>query len=207
MARRQAIMWAMVSHACVLAAFVLAWPDGLLLAERSQFYDQVRLLQLAVLAIGLPWAAARCMATERGDQLVLLCASLSLPPSSVVMARTLAVSVALVLVSLAGLPITLVAGQMSGVSASRVVGDLAALVGLAHLTAAITLAWMLITSRRLLAWQRATASIVLVVIALRIVAPDQLRFGAATALAGIVASWWLVQWSTHALRYISERRA
>ena len=204
-ARRPALAMVTVTYVALLAGFVLAWEDGVPMPGGSNLYEQARLVQWGLLAVCLPWAAARCPALDRGDDLVLASALTALRPSSLLAAKTIALFAVLTLVAVAGLPVVIVAQQIAAVSTPQVLRDLVCLLGLPLLVSAVTLSWMVVVSGRLGAWLGASGSVGLVIVLLWRWRPVGLDVGLASALVGLTLAVWLASWSDRSLRYLADR--
>lgn len=148
-------------HAAMLAAFVVLWGGGVPLLPGENLYEQQRLVQAVALAGLLPWAAARCGAGYRGDDLVLLSALTAARPSRVVMVQAAALFILLAAVVAAGLPLMLLARQIAAVPMQTALADLLPALGLAAIAGGSSLAWTLRRSDPLAAWLGATASTIL----------------------------------------------
>jgi len=204
-ARRPALAMVTVTYVALLAGFVLAWEDGVPMPGGSNLYEQARLVQWGLLAVCLPWAAARCPALDRGDDLVLASALTALRPSSLLLAKAIALFAVLTLVAVAGLPVVIVAQQIAAVSTPQVLRDLVYLLGLPLLVSAVTLSWMVVVSGRLGAWLGASGSVGLVIVLLWRWRPVGLDVGLASALVGLTLAVWLASWSDRSLRYLADR--
>ena len=203
-ARKPALAMVMVTYVALLAGFVFAWEDGVPMPGGSNLYEQARLVQWGLLAVCLPWAAARCPAPDRGDALVMASALTALRPSSILAAKAIALFGALALVAVAGLPVVIVAQQIAKVPAPQVLRDLVSLLGLPLLVSALTLSWVVVVSGRLGAWLGASGSVGLVLLLLWRWRPVGLDVGLASALVGVTLAAWLASWSDRSLRYLSD---
>jgi hypothetical protein len=104
-----------------------------------------------VLLTILPWAA-RCVAAERGDDLVMLSMVTAIPPSRVVFARAVAVTIALILVTTSGLPALILAGRISAIRMLKVTEYEFALLSLACVSSATALIWRHVCHSRVIGW-------------------------------------------------------
>jgi len=199
-ARRPAVVSMAVLYSGVLALLLSAF-DGhrVPMLPGATIYAQLYLLQCALLVVIMPWAAARGVATERGDELVRLAATLALPPSRLVFARLLAASIGPALVVAGALPVALVAQQMSAVSAMRALADQFTLLTFALPAAVVAVWWMQISRDRLSGWLGASASAILLVATVHTLFPvavtAALVSGACAIAAGAVLVgradvWW-----------------
>jgi hypothetical protein len=173
----------------------------------ATIYAQLYLVQCVLLMAMMPWAAARAVATERADDLVRLSAILALPPSRIVVARLFAAAIAPALVVAGGLPVALIAQQMSAVPAARALIDQFTLLTYALPAAVLTAWWMQIASDRLLGWLGATASAIVLVAMVRSVFPmaatAAIVCGASAIAGGVVLASRADVWS----RYMQDETA
>ena len=169
--RTAAFAAALATHAALLAAFIVLWGGGVPTLPGANLYEQQRLVQTALLACLLPWAAARCGPGHRGDDMVLLSALAAARPSRIVRAQFAALFALLAAVGVSGLPLMLLAAQMAAVPLQTVLVDLLPVLGIAALAAAAAVVWTSGQADSLAAWLGATASSVLIVAALAIVVP------------------------------------
>ena len=204
--RRPAFIVALLVHATVLAAFVVAWGDGrgVPLFLDGEFYAQARTIQGALLAGLLPWSAARLAATERGDAAAWLCAIAAVRPASFTAARAGAVFGALWVIVAAGLPVVLFARQMSGTPLTRVVRDETVMIALAIVAVATALALQRTVAGRLLGWLGAAAVTLLIAGAAYAAAVPVIYKGAAMAASGAALLCWLVLRADTTLRYLQD---
>lgn len=158
-------------HTALLAAFVVLWGGGVPALPGANVYEQQRLVQAALLACLLPWAAVRFGPRGRGDDVVLLSAITGARPSRIVLSQFAALFVLLAAVVVSGLPVMLVARQMAAVPLQTAMADLVPPLGLAALASAAALAWTLGVSDRLAAWLGAAASSVVIVVTLSALFP------------------------------------
>jgi hypothetical protein len=209
MARRTAFAVATTVHAGLLALFILAWGDGRgvpLLPELS-FYEQTRLLQAGLLALLLPWAAARCAAPERGNDLVLLSALTGLAPSRLVAARACAGLAGLVLIVATGLPIAVIAQRMSDVEMPRLIRDEAVMIALALMAWACVLWAQHLSASALRGWLSATILVIALTAATARAAPSAVLAAGIFALVGGAAVLVLIARADVSLRYLAEQDA
>jgi len=115
------VLVAALLNAAVLTGFVLLWGDGAGVPNLAgqDFHEQGQLVELGLLTLILPWAAVRCMAPERGADLVLLSAMTALRPSVVMTARLVGLTGGLLMIVAAGVPATLVMLRMAALDASH----------------------------------------------------------------------------------------
>src|ERR1044072_8501480 len=115
-ARGPALVAMGIVCAALLAFFPAAWGvRGMPTLDGTSPYDQLFRLEWILVLLLLPWTAARIVANERADDLVMLSAITAIPPSRVLLARLLSITAALMLVVAAALPAAVAAQQMSGV--------------------------------------------------------------------------------------------
>jgi hypothetical protein len=205
--RSRALPSAMLTHVGVLLLFIAAWGgSGIPLYIDGTFYDEARLLQIGVLALLLPWTAARCAATDRGDELVLLAATTVTRPSLVLAARAIALTLSLAGVILSGLPAMIVAQRMAAASAARLVTDEVFGMGLAVLATASAIGWQYACRSRLLVWGGATLTTLAVVWLAGAAAPSPAGSGLLAAGAGVIATTLLALGADGTRRHLAEAR-
>ena len=203
--RRGALSAAMCVHVALLTGYLLAWGNGngVPVAGALTVYDQTLMVEVILLTILLPWIAARCVAAERGDDLVLLSMVTAIPPSRVVIARALAITSALVLVVAGGLPTLIVAGRISAVRLSLIAEYELALFSVAFVSSATALTWRHVCRSRVIGWFAAALSTAAVVSAAR-VAPS-LVIAPVVTVAALCAMGLLALRADVSLRYLAER--
>jgi hypothetical protein len=153
------IATAVWAHAAWLSMFVAIWGRGPGIPLLSgTIYEQTLTVQWMLLAFLLPWAAARAIAIERGDALVWTSALLAVPPSRILRARVAALSIALILVVAAGLPIVVIAQRMSDVSSARVALDQTVVVACGVAVATLVTALQQAIANRAAMWVVATVT-------------------------------------------------
>jgi hypothetical protein len=186
---------------------VLVWWPGVSVLAPVNLYEQTRLLQWAVLAVALPWAAVRSAPPDHGDDFVLMTAFVGVPPASAVAGKILATFVVLVVVILTGLPAILIAQQAAAVSLATVARDLVPLAGLALLVAASSTASILIVRDSLRGWLATTSITAVVLLAAAASASGTAAIGALCALVGAIGSASVCSWSNGSLRYLGHGAA
>jgi hypothetical protein len=207
-ARRPALVTMAIVCAALLALFPAAWGvRGMPTLDGTSLYDQLFRLEWILVLLLLPWTAARIVANERADDLVMLSAITAMPPSRVLLARLLSTTAALMLVVGAALPTAVAAQQMSAVPLSRTIVDQLALILFALPASVVTVWWMQTSDNRLPGWLGSAATTVLLVLLARraVGTMDQasllLAVGSLPAAAILLSRadvWW---------RYLSERAA
>ncbi len=203
--RRGALSAAICVHVTLLAGYLLAWGDasGIPVASALNVYGQTLMVEVVLLAILLPWTAARCVASERGDDLVLISVVTAIPPSRIVLARALAVTTGLVMVVASGLPTLILAARISAVRMSLVAEYEFALLSLAFVSSAAALTWRHVCHGRVIGWFAAALSTAAVVSAARM-APSLVIAPVVTA-ASLCAIGLLALRADVSLRYLEER--
>ncbi len=153
------IATAVWAHAAWLSLFLAIWGRGPGIPLLSgTIYEQTLTVQWLLLAFLLPWAAARAIANERGDAMVWISALVAAPPSRILWARVAALSIALILVIAAGLPIVVIAQRMSDVSSVRLALDEAVLVAGGVAVATLVTALQQAIASRVAMWVLATVT-------------------------------------------------
>lgn len=144
-ARQRAFGVALLAHTGMMTAFVLAWSaDATPLALPGHgFYGSVRLVQLAVLGLLLPWTVARVVGMR---------------PPRLMASRALAAGFALALVASAAFPVMLLADRIDGAGVAHTLrGEIPPQVLSASAVVAV-LVWRRICADRLIGWVAATIS-------------------------------------------------
>jgi len=197
---------AVVAHTVLLTLFLVVWGEagGLPLTPSVAFYDQFRGLELMSLALVLPWAVARCVARERGDDIVILAAVAGIPVSRFIGAKLLAGCGVAALVVLSALPPAVIVQQISALPWRRVAADTAALVVFGMAAAAITRACVQASGSAVSGWLAA----VLVMLSIIVIIPRDLPAARQAVMYGMVAMLAIVPLmrSTMSVSYLSERR-
>lgn len=179
----------LAAHAGLLAGFLVLWEGGVPMLPGANIYAQMRLVQAILLTTLLPWTAARCASDDRGNELTMLSLITACGSSRLVLAQFAGLFILLAAVVFSGLPLLLVAGQMAAVPPLRVVVDILAALGLAAISAAVTLAWLHANADRFVAWLGATASTAAIVLAVNVSLPQLAAAGCLVVLSlGCVAA-------------------
>lgn len=144
-------------HTAVLTTFIVLWGGGVPTLPGDNVYEQQRLVQTGLLTLLLPWAAIRCGAAERGDALVAVSALTAIKPSRIVIGRAAAQFLVLSVIVLCGVPMMIIAKQMSALPLRQPLFDILPALGLAAVSAAAATGWELEVSDRLGAWLAAAA--------------------------------------------------
>jgi len=204
MGAQPGITAAIALHVGATLAFLLAWNQGVPLLPGTNVYEQLQVIEPWLLVVLLSWTAARCLAPERGDRMVLLSVLAAVPPSRIILARTIAVVVVLALVVAAAFPVVVIAQQMSAVPIRTAVTSLVPLLGLVVLIAAIATAWTVAAAERLAAWIGSALTSGLLLVILPHAFLPHLVDGIVWALTGVSITFVLAAWSDGALRYCHE---
>lgn len=203
--RRRSMLVAVALYVGLLSAFLGAWKDvgRVPLLPGSNLYEQFRVIQWVIVAIILPWAVCRFIAGERGERWSLASLVTGLSRSRLFTIRLLALGTFAGLLVGSGLPLILLAQQMSSVPATVALTDLGSLFLFSIAATVITMSIVLIVRDVVGGWLLAT----IVVLLLRaLVGIPPLAASAATA-AGIVAiAIAAAQYTVSALD-LRERRA
>jgi hypothetical protein len=207
-ARKPALVAMAILCAAILALFPIAWgARGMPTEGGASLYDQQFRLEWMLLMLLLPWTAARVAAKERADDLVRLSALTAIPPSRTLLARLLATTAALALVTGAALPVVISAQQMSAIPMSRVISDQLAQLMFALPVAVVTVWWMQMVADRLLGWLASAATIVLLVLLARLVVATMGQAVMALAVFSLVGAAILAKKADIWWRYLSEHPA
>lgn len=207
-ARKPALTSMAVLGTLLLALFPAAWGTrGLPTLDGASLYDQQFRLEWILMLLLLPWTAARIIADERGDDLVILSAVTALSPSRILLSRLLTTTAVLMMVVAAALPIVISAQQMSAVPLSRALADQLALMAFALPASVVTVWWMQTTANRLLAWIGAAATTALLVVLGRGAVATMDRTSMVLAIGSLAAAAILLRRADVWWRYMSEPAA
>jgi len=204
-ARGRGFEASVVAHAALLGAFVLAWGNGgrgLPILAPVDFYGQTLLFQSSLLIVLLPWAAARANSAEARDAMVWLSALTGLQPRRLVLARTTASWLALSVVIAAGLPVVLLAGQVSAPTVATILRDEFSMLGLAAIAACAVHVFRFL-QRPLSAWLAATAATASIWLAIGAHAASPAILGLVVAVAALLLAAALPR-ADSSLHYLSE---
>lgn len=152
--RRRAYWLAAAAHAGVLSAFLLAWGDGMPSLAGSVL-EQALQVQLVLLAVILPWVAARCRPLSR-RAILRLAGVRAQSPARLLMVRAGAMAVALAGVALAALPMLLLAVQVSAAPFSAMIVPSVPMAAMIPFVALLSAWCELLMAGRLSAWLAAS---------------------------------------------------
>ena len=201
--RRAALAGAIAVYVGVLAGFTLVWGLKLPVLTGAGFFEALRTFHWGLLAIVLPWVAARCQAQDYGDGLVRLSALVAQRPSAVVAAKILALAAVLALVAVAGIPAVIIAEKMSALPLSAGLHSLGSALAVALLVSAVTTAWIVGTGDAMLSWiGGTTTSAVVLAAAARWTTPAVRELSIVLIAIAVAAA--LAAWSDRAFQYCNE---
>jgi hypothetical protein len=200
-ARTPALWAAMGAQVILFSLYLLVWGDGLPLVGARPALEQFATLQWIVLALALPWAAARSGVVRGRDEVARLAVLGAVPPSSIVAAGIAALSVLLLALAAVGLPFAMLAQQISAAPATELGRTQLPLYALGLCAAPITAACMLVATSRFAAWTASTA-LTLAVVAL---VPQGLGGGAVLAALGAIMVAAIVGGADRRFWYLSEQ--
>jgi hypothetical protein len=183
----------------LLFLFVLLWGDGLPIVNGGTSWEQFSSLQWAALTVLFPWTAARCAAPRRRE-LALLAVTTGAAPSRLLLARSIAVAIALLSLAIAALPVMLLMQQVAAMPLASIASATTIIAGLAAFAAVITSGCMAISTHPLKGWIAATA----ITVAAALFVP---RSAAATPLwliAAVMVVIPLLWFADSRLRYLPE---
>ena len=194
--RTPAYWAAAAAHAAILAAFLLVWGDGLPTLTKSVL-EQIAAVQWTALSVLLPWAAARCGSRSRivTTRFAVLTAQL---PSSLLLSRGVALFIALGVCTLCGLPMLILAQQISALPPAAVISHMLRLAPMIGFVAVLTTWCDVLIPDRMLAWLVAAGATLLTVLL-----PEDTRLLALAAgtIAGAAACFA----ADPLLRYLPDR--
>jgi hypothetical protein len=203
-ARRPALTAVLCLHVALVAGFALVWHRGMPVLPGANPYEQQRLVQWTVLWVLLPWTAVRCAAPDGASGVARVSAALAVRPSSVVVAKVLALSAVLTLVGMAALPAVILSLQMSALPLSALTPHLFSLAALAVLVAAAVVASSLAVQDRLAAWLLAAGATGAILLAVSTWIPAGLLTWLAAIAGGSAIAAATARWSDNAHRYCYE---
>ncbi len=180
--RTPAYWTATAMQALVLAAFLLAWGDGVPTIDGSVL-QQLSGVQMVLLAIVLPWTAARCGSRQR-EAITRESATAAILPSRLLLARAAGLTLALAVCTLGGLPMLLLAQQVAAATPGDVLATLLPAAGLVGFVAVLTTWCDVLIGDRMLAWLVAAAATLLLIL---LPAPGRTALIALGVLAGVTA--------------------
>jgi hypothetical protein len=155
---RTAAWWACaVLQALFLAAFIATWGDGVPVWPQP-FFEQFTAVHLVFLALTTPWLATRVVKDDATSMAMLALITVE-KPARLIIARAVALLIALAVYALTALPMTLIAMRISALTPGAIVDSLLwplALCGLVAVTVGALSA--LTTIDRVAAWLLASAT-------------------------------------------------
>ena len=200
-ARTPALWIAMGVQIAFLSLYLLVWGDGLPLVGARPVLEQFATTQWIFLGLALPWTASRSGAAWRRDEIAQLAALGAVLPSSAVAASVAALTVLLLAMAAAGLPLALLAQQISAVPAMDLWRTQLPLYALSLVAAPVTAACMLVVANRVMAWTAASAITFIMMIAV----PQGLAGAAVLAALAVAAVALLVNGADRRFWYLSEQ--
>lgn len=198
--RHEGFLIATAVHLAALTAFVLIWGDGVPVWRGEPVLTQFVRFDTALLAAILPWVAIRCSPDAGPNGLTHLAVATACRPSSIVAARAAGTSGALLMLVSSGLPLFVLAQQISGLPASMVLRALLPMAALAVVVAAFAGAASVFLSGRLSSWIASTVATIVVVNTTSTTIPGVTAMVAVAALASIV----MTTSADRRLRYLTE---
>ena len=162
---RTGAWWVSVAvQALLLSAFIVIWGDGVPVWTGTVF-EQFTVIQLAFLAIAMPWMASRVVQDDV-NRLALLAFVTVEKPFRLIAARAIALAIALAAYVLTALPLALTAMRISSLSPWSLVESLLWPLALCGLVGAMVTALTGLTATgRLAGWLIVSATTLVVVAA------------------------------------------
>jgi hypothetical protein len=154
--RSPALGAACAFHAAVIGAFAIVWRSGMP-SLPGDVYEQQQLIQLAILSVLLPWAAARGLSAQTAHDVSATAAMAAVAPSRSAAAGLIATFVALLVIALAGAAPVVLAQQIAGIPPTEMLLRLVPLTGLAAVAAASSFLIASEGNRSLRTWMTAAA--------------------------------------------------
>lgn len=134
-----------------LTAFVVVWGDGVPVIGAQSNWEQFTMAQRMLLAVLLPWTAARCSASSKRD-LVLLGAVAAKRPRALLWAKAAALAVSLLALALSALPLIVLMQQIGAASPTTAVLDMAPVAALALFVAGVTTTMTVVLEAPIRVW-------------------------------------------------------
>ena len=149
---RTAAFWVSTGlYVAALTAFVAVWGDGVPVVGAQSSWEQFAMVQRMLLAVLLPWTAARCSASSRRE-LVLLGAIAAKRPGALLWAKGAALAASLLALALSALPLIVLMQQVGAASPTTLVLDMAPAAALALLVAGLTTAMTVVLEAPIRVW-------------------------------------------------------
>jgi hypothetical protein len=162
--RRRSMAVAIAIHVVLLASFLLAWSGAFLvpLIPGATFYEQTRMVQSALVSAILPWSVCRFASAEHPKLWMIRSLATGLSPSRVFDAHAAALAIFAAILVGSGLPLMLLAQQMSSVTVSRVFADCCSLWLFALAVTTMTLSIASSVRGAVVAWLLSSAAAVVI---------------------------------------------
>ena len=138
-------------YVAVLTAFVVVWGDGVPVVGAQSNWEQFTMAQRVLLAVLLPWTAARCSASSRRE-LVWLGAISGQRPWVLLLAKYAALAAALLALALSALPMIVLMQQIGAASTTTAALDMAPVAALALFVAGVTTAMTVVLEAPIRVW-------------------------------------------------------
>lgn len=172
-------------YAAALTAFVVVWGDGIPVVGARSGWEQFTMFQRVLLAVLLPWAAARCGTSSRRE-LTLIGFLTTRSPVLVLLAQCAALAFSLFALALSALPIVALMRQIATPSLAAVTLDMVPAAVLSLLVAAMTVTAAAIIDAPIRVW-----SVVGILTVIAVVAGPPRPAAAPFVLAAAVVAGWL----------------
>ena len=138
-------------YVAALTAFVVVWGDGVPVVGAQSSWQQFTMAQRILLAVLLPWTAARCSASSRRE-LVWLGAIAAKRPSALLCAKCAALAVSLLALAFSALPVIVLTQQIGAGSPTTAALDMVPVAALALLVAGMTTAMTVVLEAPIRVW-------------------------------------------------------
>lgn len=198
--RHEGFLIAAGVHLAMLTAFVLIWGDGVPVWRGETVLAQFVRLDTGLLVAILPWVAIRCSPDAGPNGLTHLAVATACRPSWIVGAGAAGTCGALLMLVSSGLPLFVLAQQISGQPASMVLRAFLPVTALAVVVAAIAGTASMFLSGRLSSWIAATVATIVVVSTTSTTVSGVTAMIAVAALVSIV----MTASADRRLRYLTE---
>jgi hypothetical protein len=195
--RSQAFRAGIFVYLVALTTWAFGWGD-------TTTASRARIVETVLLTLVMPWVGLRCASPERGNDLIVLSTFRGVRASRILVARGVAVALALATVVLSGVPIMILATRISAAPPADLLRDLAAQCALAIAATAAVLVARYTWPGRVQGWLAAAMLTAAVTTVLQSAASAGAAVSAA-AIGGGLVMWTLANRADASLRYMPEQ--
>ena len=190
-----------VLYVAALTLFVVVWGDGIPVVGARSNWEQFTLFQRVLLAVLLPWTAARCGTSSRRE-LTWIAFLTARSPSSVLVAQCAGLAASLVALAFSALPVLVLMQQIAAAPPAAVALDMMPAAVLALLVAIVTVAAAIAIEAPIRVWGVAGTLTLIAVV----VGPPRPGAAPFVLAAVVVAAWSGLSALRSRLLYLAEVR-